>query len=243
MVRVICCTAYHESAIICCIRLNVSISRFRWRLFVRITNIWVNVNTIEIRRISKIKKYNGKSSVSFVRYIDKENDFTTHKHRLYNKMFTTFSTSKIQIIFAESTCTPQIFQKRRWWWRQREKCSNIRVVYPLGDWVRRCSEHVLPLRKFLPSIQWNKKTQKKTKTCILSILQLVKVRCDSYNKLRQLRRFNQRCFDVYRCRRLLPRTYPRPNLTQINANITRITIKYLPKDRSIKDVSVDTSNS
>lgn len=226
MVRVICCTAYHESAIICCIRLNVSISRFRWRLFVRITNIWVNVNTIQIRRISKIKKYNGKSSVSFVRYIDKENDFT-----------------KIQIIFAESNCTPQIFQKRRWWWRQREKCSKIRAVYPLGDWVLRCSEHVLPLRKFVPSIQWNKKTRKKTKTSILSILQLVKVRCDSYNKLRQLRRFNQRCFDVYRCRRLLPRTYPRPNLTQINANITRITIKYLPKDRSIKDVSVDTSNS
>lgn len=149
-------------------------------------------------------------------------------------MFTTFSTSKIQIIFAESNCTPQIFQKRRWWWRQREKCSEIRAVYPLGDWVRRCSEHVLPLRKFVPSIQWNKKTQKKTKTSILSIPQLDKVRCDSYNKLRQLRRFDQRCFDVYRCRRLL---------TQINANITRITIKYLAKDRSIKDVSVDTSNS
>lgn len=230
MVRVICCTAYHESAIICCIRLNVSISRFHWRLF---------VTNIQIRRICKIKKYNGKSSVSFVRSfvrcIDKENDFTTHKHRLYNKMFTTFSTSKIQIIFAESNCTPQIFQKRRWWWRQREKCSKIRAVYPLGDWVRRCSEHVLPLRKFVPSIQWNKKTQKKTKTSIFSIPQLVKVRCDSYNKLRQLRRFNQRW--------LLPRTYPRPNLTQINANITRITIKYLPNDRSIKDVSVDTSNS
>lgn len=239
MVRVICCTAYHESAIICCIRLNVSISRFRWRLFVRITNIWVNVNTIQIRRISKIKKYNGTASFSFVRYIDKEDDFTA-KHRLYNKMFATFSTSKIQIVFAESNCTPQIFQKRRWWWRQREKCSEIRAVYPLGDWVRRCSEHVLPLRKFVPSIQWNKKTQKKTKTNIFFILQLGKVRCNSYNMLRQ---FNQRCFHVYRCRRLLRRTYPRPNLTQKMHTLQESRSNIFPKIDRLKTFTVDTNDS